>query len=1261
MKKMLHLLMGFMLLTIIAKSQTTYYWVGGNGGSIATAATAIDWISTNWNTNPAGTGSARTISAGNDILIFDGNSPKLISGNKSIYIRNVPKDSCGQLQFINGANVSIQSVVATNVAITGYTTTASTTMMLSTLNYSVVQGLPVVGTGIPTGTTITTAGAFISVATTGGTTTTGSAIVTVSAGSTSIVPGLTVSGTGIPTNATVLTASTPTVATATGATSTSTAITLTAANAAIVVGMGVTGSGVPAGATVTAYDGNVTVTISAATTTTVATTTLTFASAQTITISATATATGSLITITFVGQAIILSQAATATTAVGTPTTVTLNTDAGSGGTAGTFALGTAYGGATLPVTGTGANFTSFFKQGDFIMTGNNYATMCEVLSVTSDNDMTIANEAVTALTAGAYYKAIPLYIKGNPGLMIDATSTFGVGNSNSGSGNVNGFVISLLSGATGTIYGNFSFLSRGNGARLVAANPGSLVFKNGSSCNIGISGSKIYPLGAALGTGSASAATFTFNTTNPGITFEAGANYRHNSVIANTPFGVGTIAATPLIYAPAVTFQPNSNYYFLYVNGYPPYFYSCNSTNYSPASAATFGNVIFGGTTIPSKSSTVSLFFLPARVDTLTLTTTYASASTNYINNTVAPPMYVYGTIINNSPAALNFGKVMFAGQNTVVGAGTTAPSFTNLLVADGTTLMLNANISVTGSVTPIGKLDLGVYNINEGTTGLFATAATTNVTYAKPTGSNSASGGCSATLASNSIFIRAVTNIPVGAIVTSTSHPTLFAAGTTVLNYNGSSTYFLSKAATASADSASTTPLSLTFTVSGATIATANPAGLDGSIQFPASVTLNAGSNFIFNAATTTPFPATVSSPITAGSVSFASAATSNKHILNVTGSLVLGTGNLTVNTGDSIIVKAGNSVTGSATGFVDTKVDNATGAKGVLGIEGFSAQRTFPVGTNGNYLPVTITPDTLSNVYVTSFNGATVDGTPNGTALGATRLDTSVNAVYFVNRTSPATARTYKLIVGYPAALKGTTFATYTNQIGLSNYTGAVWSAARGAGNNTTNIAADSVNVSGTFYVTHNASPSTILPVKFSTVSANSIGGNAVKVGWNIYQEINIDQYIVERSVNGIVFISVGAVTANGSSVYSLVDNNVPGSVVYYRIKSVDKGTGAVGYSSVVSVTLTGSAVPSVNVYPNPVVGSQIYLQTANFKVGKLYVTLYDNQGKQIGVEMVNYSGGSLSQTLSISPSVKAGTYQLVVTDGVSTINTSIFIVI
>ncbi len=184
--------------------------------------------------------------------------------------------------------------------------------------------------------------------------------------------------------------------------------------------------------------------------------------------------------------------------------------------------------------------------------------------------------------------------------------------------------------------------------------------------------------------------------------------------------------------------------------------------------------------------------------------------------------------------------------------------------------------------------------------------------------------------------------------------------------------------------------------------------------------------------------------------------------------------------------------------------------------------------------------------------------------------------------------------------------------------------------------------------------------ILPVKFTSISATVVSNTSSKISWTVGNEVNIDEYVVEASSNGVSFTAVGAVKASGNNTYSLVDNNASGTVVYYRVKSIDKGTGAISYSAVVSIALNAAKVASVNVYPNPVVGSELHLQTTNFKAGKLYVMLYDNQGKQIAQQALTYNGGAMAQTLALSNTVKAGTYQLIVTDGISSITKTIFVV-
>lgn len=293
---------------------------------------------------------------------------------------------------------------------------------------------------------------------------------------------------------------------------------------------------------------------------------------------------------------------------------------------------------------------------------------------------------------------------------------------------------------------------------------------------------------------------------------------------------------------------------------------------------------------------------------------------------------------------------------------------------------------------------------------------------------------------------------------------------------------------------------------------------------------------------------------------------------------------------------------------TGF--TKGSNVIG--GITGASSFAAapySYDFPVGSTVTHSSSSaLLPETVLRSYTSSGNGVL-----------STVAQASVDTLLLTNATF---------------SIQGSSFTTNAADLNTS---------APGFTNYYTNI-----NLA-------------ILPVKFSSINASLLTSSSAKVTWSVGSEVNVDEYVVEASSNGIAFAAIGAIKASGNSTYSLVDNNVSGAVVYYRVKSVDKGTGAVNYSSVVSISANAAAkVSSVNVYPNPVVGGELHLQTANFKAGKLYVMLYDNLGKQVAQQAIAYNGGAMAQTFALSNAVKAGTYQLVVTDGTSSINKTIFVV-
>ncbi len=81
---------------------------------------------------------------------------------------------------------------------------------------------------------------------------------------------------------------------------------------------------------------------------------------------------------------------------------------------------------------------------------------------------------------------------------------------------------------------------------------------------------------------------------------------------------------------------------------------------------------------------------------------------------------------------------------------------------------------------------------------------------------------------------------------------------------------------------------------------------------------------------------------------------------------------------------------------------------------------------------------------------------------------------------------------------------------------------------------------------------------LPVKFNSFTAYE-RNNEVELKWSTSEEINSQEYVVEKSINGNEFTSIGSVKAAGNSSvvnhYSFSDKNINSPVVMYRIKQVD----------------------------------------------------------------------------------------------------------
>jgi hypothetical protein len=213
---------------------------------------------------------------------------------------------------------------------------------------------------------------------------------------------------------------------------------------------------------------------------------------------------------------------------------------------------------------------------------------------------------------------------------------------------------------------------------------------------------------------------------------------------------------------------------------------------------------------------------------------------------------------------------------------------------------------------------------------------------------------------------------------------------------------------------------------------------------------------------------------------------------------------------------------------------------------------------------------------------------------------------------------------------------TIHTYT--VMIPNYTpnGTVF---------TFSITATKADGSGSMTKTATITVGTALAVELLSVNAKATQGkNALT--WATASEKDNNKFVVERSVNGVDFTAVGEVKAAGTSQtvsnYSFLDENVTGSVNYYRIQSVDM-TGKMNASKVVAVASKGTL--SANS-----VGSQ--LNIVSDVEGQAKVNVVNLSGQIVASQVVNLTSGASLHTLNFN---QTGLFIVNVTNGKSTVST------
>lgn len=153
-----------------------------------------------------------------------------------------------------------------------------------------------------------------------------------------------------------------------------------------------------------------------------------------------------------------------------------------------------------------------------------------------------------------------------------------------------------------------------------------------------------------------------------------------------------------------------------------------------------------------------------------------------------------------------------------------------------------------------------------------------------------------------------------------------------------------------------------------------------------------------------------------------------------------------------------------------------------------------------------------------------------------------------------------------------------------------------------------------------------PASVLPVSLTAFQCQKTTEGTVSINWSTELETDIEQYEIERSVDGRIFNSIKTTAAENKNQasYKFTDY-VPvagNDQFYYRLKIAEK-SGVISYSKIVLVTMRNN-VPSISAYPQPSVNGTVTVKwTGN---APFDVVLFQSNGVKLK-SYYNYSGNTI----------------------------------
>ena len=165
--------------------------------------------------------------------------------------------------------------------------------------------------------------------------------------------------------------------------------------------------------------------------------------------------------------------------------------------------------------------------------------------------------------------------------------------------------------------------------------------------------------------------------------------------------------------------------------------------------------------------------------------------------------------------------------------------------------------------------------------------------------------------------------------------------------------------------------------------------------------------------------------------------------------------------------------------------------------------------------------------------------------------------------------------------------------------------------------------------------------VLPVTLVNFSASNDQGK-VQLKWTVAQEINIDEYQIQRSANGRDFSAISLIKAQnapGSTSYTSLDLAPLKGNNYYRLKVIERG--GIQFSKVILIR-NGNVKNSFTVKQ---LGSTLNVNIQEVEAGSYRLMLINSNGQTIQTTTILHDGINATRSIGLMNIPAKGIYRVV----------------